>query len=456
MNGLSDTICGISTPIGRGAISIIRISGKDSMEIVEKIFTPGEKLKRTPGNSIVHGWIQVPKTQKKLDEVLLFVFKSPLSYTGEDMVEISAHGGIFIPQKIIQLLVDNGARIAERGEFTKRRFLNGKISLLEAESLLNVIESKTEKSLFVAEENLRGKLHKEIEQIKEEFLEIKSLIEADLDFGESDMLTFDTREVIRKIKDLKTILKRIANSYKRGKILVEGFTLAITGKPNVGKSSLFNTILKEDKAIVTEIPGTTRDLLEGTIDIQGYPVILHDMAGIRPSKSQVEKIGIDRALKMAQHSDGVLFLIDAADKIDNADKEIFKIIKEKPFILVANKSDLKKKIKNIPFPGETIWVSAKKHSGIDKLNKAIVKLIEKITPVYTEEGITCTTERQKEKIICAIDSLNSALQTIKEGKDIELLAFDIDEAINSLKELTGELTTEDILDKIFSNFCIGK
>jgi tRNA modification GTPase len=456
MSDFFETICGISTPIGRGALSIIRVSGKDSISIVGRIFTPFEKLKKAKGDSIIHGWIQSPRDKKNLDEVLLFVFKSPSSYTGEDMVEISTHGGTYIPKKVLQLLVDNGARIAEKGEFTRRRFLNGKMSLLEAEALLDVIEAKTEKGLLIAEENLKGKLHKNIEKIKKNFLEIKTLIEADLDFGESDMLSFDTREVIRKIKNLKVKLKNIANSYKRGKILVEGFRLAIIGKPNVGKSSLFNTLLKEDKAIVTEIPGTTRDLLEGAVDIQGYPVILHDMAGIRPSKSKVEKIGIDRALNMAKNSDGILFLMDASGKIDKADKEIFKIISKKQFILLENKSDLKKKVKNIPFPGQAVWVSAKKHSGIDKLNKAIIKMIEEIIPDYTEEGITCTTERQKEKITRAIDSLAGGLKIIKEGKDSELLAFEIDEAINSLKELTGEITSEDILDTIFSRFCIGK
>jgi tRNA modification GTPase len=456
MNESFETICGISTPIGRGAISIVRISGKNAIGTVEKIFTPREKLKKAPGNSIVHGWIRTPDTQKKLDEVLLFVFKSPLSYTGEDMVEISAHGGILIPKEITQLLVDNGARMAEKGEFTKRRFLNGKMSLLEAEALLDVIEAKTGKSLLVAEENLKGKLNKEIDKIKKSLLEIKTTIEANLDFGESDILSFDPRELIVKIKNLKFKLKNIEDSYKRGKILVDGFKLAIVGKPNVGKSSLFNTILKEDRAIVTEIPGTTRDLLEGMVDIGGYPVILHDMAGIRQSKSSVEKIGVDRALKMVKQSDGVLFILDASKAIGKDDREIFKIITKKPFILVVNKSDLKKKIKKITFDGETVWVSAKKHSGISELNKAIIKLIEEIIPDHTEEGITCTTERQKEKINNAVSSLNNGLKIIQKGKDLELLAFDIDEAINSLKELTGEITTEDILDNIFSNFCIGK
>jgi tRNA modification GTPase len=456
MSEFSGTICSISTPIGRSAISIIRVSGKDAFRIIEKFFTPREKLRKAPGSSIIHGWIQSPKIKKKLDEVLLFVFKSPSSYTGEDMVEISTHGGSVIPKKAIKLLIAGGARMAERGEFTRRRFLNGKMSLLEAEALLDVIQAKTEKGLLIAEENLNGKLHINIEKVKKDFLEIKTLIETDLDFGESDMLPLDTQELAKKIKILQSKLKDMAVSYKRGKIILDGLKLAIVGKPNVGKSSLFNTILQEDKAIVTEIPGTTRDLLEGTVDIEGYPVILHDMAGIRKSTSKVEKIGVDRALGIAKRSDGILFIMDGSGEINKEDKKIFEIISKKPFVLILNKSDLKKKVKNIPFPGDIISVSAKKHLGIDKLNKAIVKLIEKIIPGEAEEGITCTTERQKEKITQATNSIKNGLEVIKKGKDPELLAFEIDEAINHLKELTGEITSEDVLDNIFSNFCIGK
>ena len=456
MTNFPETICGISTPIGIGAISIIRVSGKNSVKILEKIFTPREKLQNAKGNTIIHGQIKDPLTNKSLDEVLIFVFKSPASYTGEDMIEISAHGGIMIPQKIIQLLIENGARMAERGEFTRRRFLNGKMSLLEAESLLNIIQAKTEKGLMIAEENLNGKLREEINIIKEDFLELKVVIEASLDFEENDMLSFDTEELFAKIKDIKKKLEDMVLSYTRGKILLDGFKFAIVGKPNVGKSSLFNTILQEDKAIVTEVPGTTRDLLEGVIDLEGYPVIFHDMAGIRSSDSKVEKIGISKALEMVKRSDGVLFIMDGSETIDKADKKIFKIIEKKPFILVINKADLKKGIDDMPFSGKTVWVSAKEHSGIDKLNKTIVKLIEEMIPDTEEEAPICTTQRQKEKIEYAVTSLDSALDSLKKDKDLELLAFDIDEAINVLKELTGEITTEDILDSIFSNFCIGK
>jgi tRNA modification GTPase len=456
MDEFSDTICGISTPTGRGAISLIRVSGKKAIPIVEKIFAPVEKLKKAKGGTIIHGWVSIPRLKKKIDEVLLFVFKSPSSYTGEDMVEISTHGGAVIPKKVIQLLVDNGARMAERGEFTRRSFLNGKMSLLEAEALLNVIEAKTEKGLLIAEENLNGKLQKEIEKVKNDFLDIKTTIEAELDFGETDRLSFYSRELEQKLKNTEKRLKNIVVSYKRGKILLDGFSLAIVGKPNVGKSSLFNTILQEDKAIVTGIPGTTRDILEGAVDIEGYPVILHDMAGIRDTESEVEKIGVDRALEMIRRSDGILFILDASVPISKEDNEIFNRISNKPFILVINKSDLKKKINKTPFPGEIIHVSAKEHSGIDKLNKAIVELIEKTIPDGSEEGVTCTTERQKNKIDKAIDSLFNGLEVIKKGKDLELLAFDIDEAINFLRELTGEITSEDVLDNIFAKFCIGK
>ena len=456
MNNFNETICGISTPIGIGAISIIRVSGKNSIKIVKKIFTSLEKLKKAKGDSVIHGYIRDPECKKILDEVLLFVFKEPTSYTGEDMVEISTHGGIVIPRKVLRLLIQNGARMAERGEFTRRRFLNGKMSLLEAEAILNVIQAKTEKGLLIAEENLSGKLDARIEKLKEEFLELKTVIEANLDFAETDLLSFDVRGLTKKIENLKNKLEDIVVSYTRGKILLDGFRLAIVGKPNVGKSSLFNTILQEDKAIVTEIPGTTRDLLEGVIDLEGYPVILHDMAGIRDSDSKVERIGVDKALGSLRCSDGILFVVDGSERVDKADEEIFKTIADKPFVLVMNKADLKKKVKDIPFPGQAVWISAKEHSGIEKLNKTIIKMIEKIIPDYEEEGVVCTTERQKEKISAAINSLDRALKVISGGKDLELLAFDIDEAINSLKELTGEITSEDILDSIFSNFCIGK
>lgn len=456
MDEFSDTICALSTPIGRSAISIIRMSGKEAISIISKIFTPREKLKKIKDRKIAHGWIQTPKTNQKIDEVLLFIFRQPSSYTGEDMVEISTHGGTVIPKKVIRLLINNGARMAERGEFTKRSFLNGKMSLLEAEALLDVIQAKTEKGLAIAEENLDGKLQTEIENVKQHFLEIKALIEADLDFSESDNLSLDHQELSRKINTLRERLSKMLASYKSGKILLNGFKIAIVGKPNVGKSSLFNTILQEDKAIVTELPGTTRDLLEGVVDIEGYPVIFHDMAGIRSTESEVEKIGVDRALEMACSSDGILFIMDASTPITDEDKKIFDIISNKPFVPVVNKSDLENKIGGIPFTGKPLYVSAKEHRGIDRLNKAIINLIQEVIPVGFGEDVTCTTERQRNKINNAIDSLKRGNEVLKEKKDLELLAFDIDDAINSLKELTGEITSQNVLDEIFSDFCIGK
>ncbi|MEO0294136.1 MAG: tRNA uridine-5-carboxymethylaminomethyl(34) synthesis GTPase MnmE [candidate division WOR-3 bacterium] len=456
MRKFSDTICGISTPIGKGAISIIRVSGEDAIKIVSKIFIPKQKLIDVKDRTILHGWIEIPQSGKIIDEVLLFVFKKPFSYTGEDVIEISSHGGLAIPRKIMQLLIENGARIAERGEFTRRSFLNGKMSLLEAEALLDVIEAKTEKSLLLAERNLNGRFRKEIEKIKEEFIEIKTLVETSLDFEETDLISISPIELIKRIKLLKEKLKKIESTYKRGKLLLDGFNLAIVGKPNVGKSSLFNALLQEEKAIVTEIPGTTRDVLEGVLDIEGYTVIIHDMAGIRDADSKVEEIGIKKALEVVNYSDGVLFVLDGSLPLSEEDEEIFNIISNKPFVLVINKKDLKKKIGEIPFPGERIWISAKNHLGIEELNRAIINLIKGKVPDFLEEEIVCTTERQRDKINKAIEALEDALQLLKAGKEIELIAFDIDEAITSLKELTGEITTEEILDSIFSKFCIGK
>ncbi len=456
MGNNPDTICAISTPLGRGAISLIRVSGENSIPLVSKVFTGSKKPKEVKGGSIIHGWIQDPDRKEKIDEVLLFVFRKPKSYTGEDLVEISTHGGTVIPMKVLHLLLKQGARLAEPGEFTRRSFLNDKMSLLEAEALLNVIQSKTERGARLAERNLDGRLQEEISGIKSDLLEVKTLLEATLDFDESDGLQIESKEIFDKIQKLNKRLKTLASSYDGGRILMDGIRFAIVGKPNVGKSSLFNTILHEDRAIVTRDPGTTRDTIEGTVDIDGYPVSFMDMAGIRSPLSEVERIGVERALEMAHSSDGILFVLDGSEPIIEADKRIYETILGKPFITVVNKCDLPKKVESTPFPGEPVFVSAKERTGIDKLNDAIINLIQEILPDGFGEGIVCTTERQRDEIKKAIRLLNQSLEVISKGRDLELVAFNVNEAIDRLKELTGEITQEDVLDQIFSRFCIGK
>lgn len=450
------TICAISTPIGRGAISVIRINGKDSIPIVLKIFTGGERIKEAPTGSIILGWIVDPKTGERIDEVLVSVFREPHSYTGEDLIEISTHGGIVIPKKVLNLLVRHGARIAEPGEFTRRAFLNDKMSLLEAEALLNVVNAKTEKGARLAEANLNGRLQNEIEKLKESLVDAKTLLEVTLDFEDSENLEIDREGIKYKINKSKEKLESLLQTYKGGRILIEGISIAIVGKPNVGKSSLFNTILQEDKAIVTAEPGTTRDVLEGMVDIDGYPVRFMDMAGIRSPLNEPERLGVERAKRMIDIADAILFLIDSSSTLSKADERIYETISKKPYILVLNKCDLPKRINTIPFDGEVVFVSAKEHTGINELNNAIIKMIASILPDGFSEGVICTTLRQAEGIEKAIKYIDNGLKLLNEGGELELVAFDFGEATDRLKELTGEITEEEVLDRIFSEFCIGK
>lgn len=451
-----DTICAISTPVGRGAISLIRISGKDSIPIVREIFTGAKRVEEMEGGSIVHGWIIDPDTEERIDEVLVSVFREPHSYTGEDLIEISTHGGIVIPREVLKLLAKQGSRLAFPGEFTRRAFLNDKMSLLEAEALLNVVEAKTERGARLAEANLEGRLRREIEGIKDTLLNIKTLLEATLDFEDRERLEIRREDIVNEMNRLRERLDALVLSYKGGKILIQGIDIAIVGKPNVGKSSLFNTILKEDRAIVTALPGTTRDVLEGMVDIDGYPVRFMDMAGIRSPLNEPERKGIQRARQMIDSADGILFLMDISEPLSTADRKIYETIYRKPFIPVMNKSDLAHKIDSIPFPGNPVLVSAKEHTGINDLNKAVKELILHILPYDFSEDMVCTTERQADGIKRAIESIDNGLGILHNNGDLELTAFDCGEAIDRLKGLTGEITEEEVLDRIFSKFCIGK
>lgn len=456
MNSFPDTICAISTPVGRGAISVIRTTGKKSIELVDEVFQNKRDLTLVKGNSVVHGWIIDPETEEKVDEVLVSVFREPESYTGENMVEISTHGGTVVPGKVLNILIKTGMRMAERGEFTKRAFLNDKMSLLEAEALLNLIEAKTDRMAELAEKNLNGMLDSEISSIRKSLVHTVSLLEASLDFEDRDGLEINREEIKSNLKEIIKELKSLTTTYRGGKILTEGINIAIVGRTNVGKSSLFNMMLKEDRAIVTEEPGTTRDVIEGMIDIEGYPVRLKDMAGFRSPRNKPEQMGIERAKKMITNADGVIFVIDGSETIKQADREIFNNIEKKPFIVVVNKIDLEVNEKNKFFVKNPVFASAKNHTGIGELNRAIKKMVENLMPDSFSESAVCTTERQVEKIGSSLSLLKKAYTVLEKKEDVELAAFDVNEAIEKLDELTGKISSNDVLGHIFSNFCIGK
>lgn len=443
-----DTIAAISTPIGTGGVGVIRISGANSFEITEKIFP--QKL---VAGKIHHGWIT--DDGKKIDEVIVLPFKTPNSYTGEDVVEIQCHGGINVVRNILDLVLKNGARLAERGEFTKRAFLNHKLDLSQAEAVCDLIHAKTQNFAIHSAKNLSGVLSENINEIKKDIFEVLSRIIAGIDFPddvkepEYDYLQGEFQNAISKINS-------ILECAKSSNILRQGIKIAILGKPNVGKSSLFNALLSMNRAIVTDIAGTTRDVLAETLDFDGIPITLLDTAGIRESSNveKVEEIGIEFSKQYAQEADLILFLFDASTGIDKDDEIILELIKDKKFIVFANKSDLsdaKNSIYHLPF---TVYpLSTLTKQGFDELKS---KVKEFIGAQSTEDIEFTTNNRQQDCLTKARESLNQALLATQLNELQDLISIDVKSALLYLDEITGEVITDDILNNIFDNFCIGK
>lgn len=449
---MEDTIAAISTAPGVGAISIVRVSGKDSFNIVSKVFKGKKNPLNVKKRDILYGWI-VGKDRMIVDEVLLFLMRGPHTYTGEDTVEISTHGGYMPAKKVLEIVLDAGARLAESGEFTKRAFFNGRIDLIKAESINDIVRSKTEKSLMIAEKNLKGSLSKKIKRIKDKLIEIISNIELSLDFPEEDVPDINFENILSEMKSLKNELESLKESYKISNALMCGINVIIIGRPNVGKSSIFNAMLNEEKAIVTPIPGTTRDIIEGWIDLDGFPVRLLDTAGIRETKDEIETIGVDRTFKKIKEADLIIIVIDGSTELTDYDKELISRFKDSLFVVnkidLCIKEDIKKAIK------DGIFVSALKYKGIDKIYEVLKNKIEEKFPVHYGEDFL-TKEREIYSVKKAINSLNNTIKNIKEHKNLEIIAFELNESVVALKEMIGEITSEDILKKIFSDFCIGK
>lgn len=438
-----DTIAAIATPLGTGGVGIVRLSGEKSFEIAEKIFS---NKKIIPGR-ILHGWIL--ENEEKIDEVVLLPFKNPNSYTGEDVVEIQCHGGINIVKKILDLTINNGARLAEKGEFTKRAFLNKKLDLSQAEAVLDLIHAKTTKFAVKSAKNLSGKLSQEVNKIKEELFNLYSLIIAAVDFPE-DVAEPEYSILEEKIKSLISEVNNILTFSKNSNVLRQGIKITIAGRPNVGKSSLFNTLLNLERAIVTDIAGTTRDVIQETIDIDGIPATLIDTAGIRDCENVdvVESIGIDYTKKCVEDSDLVLFLFDAQEGINTEDEEIFGLIKEKPYIKVASKVDLSENKYEDAVP-----VSSKTGENIELLKEKVKKIVINKNDLETE---FITNQRQQECLNNALKALQTSLEAVINQEIQDLVSIDLKTALLHLSEVSGEVITDDVLENIFSNFCIGK
>ncbi len=443
-----DTISAVATPIGTGGVGVIRVSGDKAFEISDRIFSKRD-LK---AGKIYHGWIL--DGDNKVDEVIVLPFKNPNSYTGEDVIEIHCHGGVNVVKNILDLTLKNGARLAERGEFTKRAFLNKKLDLSQAEAVADLIHSKTRNFALCSAKNLSGVLSEEVSGIKGEIFETLSRIIAGIDFPE-DVAEPEYSYLTESFEHSLNRIDKILSCVKSSDILRQGIKVAIVGKPNVGKSSLFNALLNIERAIVTDIAGTTRDVIKENLDWD-VAITLIDTAGIRENSSvdRVEGIGIEYSKQSAAEADIILFVYDSSSEFDDADSAIFELIKDKKYIPVANKSDLAEYKNTLPqFVTNPVKISTVNQAGIEELKAEIKKLAYDFSSDDTE---FITNKRQQECLYKAKESLETALSAAKEGQLQDLISIDVKAALIALDEITGEVITDEILDNIFSHFCIGK
>lgn len=447
------TIAAITTSIGSGGVGIIRISGDEALNIVKKIFVPVKPGELKPF-SLKLGNI-VDENKNVIDQVLVSYFKAPKSYTGEEVCEINCHGGNVAVNRVLELVLQNGATLAEGGEFTKRAFLNGKLDLTQAEAVIDLINSKSEKEGKASIKQLEGKLGNEIRSIKDEIIGLLADIEANIDYPEYEDIEDVRREKIDEIleKQIKK-LQQLEESFESGKILKNGIMTAIVGKPNVGKSSLLNMLLKEERAIVTEIAGTTRDTIEECVTIKGITLRLIDTAGIRETEDIVENIGVEKSKKALENAELVLFLIDGSVGLLPEDKEILDSVKDKNHIILINKIDLENT--KIDMDDENIIrISAKTGEGIKALENKIEEMFN-LKKLDTENEFIITNIRHKDLINKARNGLKQAKETIINGLPIDMISINIKTAIESLGEILGESVSEDVLNKIFEKFCVGK
>ena len=465
---LDDPIAAIATALSPAALGIVRTSGKGAIDLASAIFSKPEKLKEAQGNTILHGWVLDPKSKKEVDEVTVCVYREPKSFTGEDSVEFICHGGTAVVLKIYRLLIENGFRAAEGGEFTFRAFANGKADLTRAEAVNEIINSKTDINIELAAGRLSGNLFSGIEEIKHELTAVIAAADVEIEYPEDEETSqgaFSPDLILRIIEPLKDL----ADSWAAEKIFIQGAKVVLAGKTNAGKSSLFNALLKEDRAIVSDIHGTTRDWLEASLNFNGIPVSLYDTAGIRYTKDSIEAIGVERSLEMSRNADLILYLCDPKDilsagSLNKDDSEFIKNAKA-PVITVITKEDLldtesKEKIKEILKAEkikEPIIISSKASNGIKALaEKAYAVLAKNTDSSGFSKTASLGSERQRDAVQKALDVLKTAYQNSLEGFSLDLIVEDLEEALSFLGEITGEVRSDDILDKVFSGFCVGK
>lgn len=460
---MEETIAAISTAPGTAGIGIIRMSGKDVFSVLEKIFRPikEESIKNINGYTIKYGKIFNPETDEIVDEVLVSYFKEPKSYTQENMCEINSHGGTIVVRKILELCLKNGAQMAEPGEFTKRAFLNGRIDLAKAEAVINLINAKSEKETKASINQLEGNLSLEIKRIKKKIISLLADIEASIDYPEYDEAEeVSNNKALTKLDEIQKELEKLNKSFETGKIIKDGIKVAIIGKPNSGKSSLLNAVLKEDRAIVTDIEGTTRDTIEEFVTIDGIPFKFVDTAGIRKADNKVEEIGIEKSKKVAKESDLIIAMFDNSKKLTKEDEEILEFIKDKTAIIILNKIDLKESVleqeeKIINSGKDVIKISLLSNCDLSGFYKELNMLFE-LNKINPDNEIIITEMRHKKLIEDAIAHTENAKKTILDNIPIDIISINIKEIIEDLSKITGENVTEDVINEIFSKFCLGK
>ena len=453
---MNDTICAIATSQGVGAIAIIRISGEDSIKVVNKIFK-GKDLEKVESHTINYG--HITDGDKIIDEVLVSVMKAPKTFTAEDTVEINTHGGISPTNKVLELLLENGCRLAEPGEFTKRAFLNGRIDLLEAEAVMDMINSKTDAQRQMAINQIGGKVSDLINSSRSDMVQIISNINVNIDYPEYDDVDIITNEIlIPKITSLKARIEKILKESENGKIIKEGIKTSIVGRPNVGKSSLLNALLEEDKAIVTDIAGTTRDIVEGQITINGILLNMIDTAGIRKTEDKIEAIGVEKSFKMIEDSELVLLMLNNNENLSNDIKEIIEKIKEKHYIAIINKIDLENKLNRdelgIPLD-KIVEISVKENKGIDDLKEKIVKMFN-IDELETKDPTYLNNSRSISILKRCLKSINDIEYGLKNNMPIDMIELDIKNIWEELGTINGTTYEEELLDEMFQRFCLGK
>lgn len=453
-----DTIAAISTATGNGGIGIIRMSGKECFQILNKIFKPINANEEINGYTMKYGHI-IDENNNIIDEVLVSYFKAPKSYTTENMCEINSHGGFIVERRILEECLKNGAIMAEPGEFTKRAFLNGRIDLIQAESVIDLINSKSEKEAKASISQLEGNLSKNINEIKGNLLDLMADVEASIDYPEYDIEEVTNNKILSVINVIKIKLEKLSSSFKNGKVLREGIKTAIVGKPNAGKSSLLNNILNEERAIVSDKKGTTRDTIEEFVTINGISLKLIDTAGIRNTTDEIEKIGVEKSKKIIDDAELVIAIFDGSQTLENEDYEILNLIGNKNAILLVNKMDIVDGSLVInelqKYNKDIIKISAKTGDGVEKLYDKIYEMY-KINDIELDDGEILTNIRHKGQIDEAIKSINAVKDTIDNHMPVDIIEIYLKQVLADLGKITGDDISEDIINEIFSKFCLGK